>query len=343
MTRTNIGCHPPPGLRQPWTRRPPLGQASPSATKYAAKELELLARFHDAAGKVADAERNAGDSILDGESTDAAMNAIVRARAQVAAIEGAIRGCRARRLVAIESKIAAEAADLRKRAGEARAEQERIATKAGRRLKALRELEGCKYMPVPGPFIPASIPQSSRLASQASSLADQAAHLEAAGIPDSGSVQLDDVTSTADLAAAILKHPSDGPSAADIHAWAALCDPLDRFGTHPRSFRVSRADGVMNFADSFIQVPDLAPQGDISIYTGRRLAPDLNRATFRAPVTMQPSPRTVKIAAPVPEPSTALPESPASAPGRLISVAAYLGHESRPHQEDDAPADAVQS
>jgi hypothetical protein len=36
-------------------------------------------------------------------------------------------------------------------------------------------------------------------------------------------------------------------------------------------------------------------------------------------------------------------EPPASAPGRLISVAAYLGHESRPRQDDDAPADAVQS
>jgi hypothetical protein len=162
-----------------------------------------------------------------------------------------------------------------------------------------------------------------------------AAHLEAAGIPDSGSVQLDDVASTADLAAAILKHPSDGPSAADIHAWAALCDTLDRFGAHPRSFRVSWAGGVISFADSFIQIPDLAPQGDISIYTGRRLAPDLNRANFRAPASMQP-PRTVKIAAPVPAPDTALPEPPASAPGRLISVAAYLGHESRPPQEDEA-------
>jgi len=305
--------------------------------KYAVKELELLASLRDAAGKIADAERSAGDSILDGESTDAAVDAIVRARAQVAALEGAIRSCRARRLKAIESKIAAEAADLRKRAAEAHAEQERIAAKAGRHLKALRELEGCEYIAVSNPYVPASIPQSSRLASLAASLEDQAAQLETAGIPDSGSVQLDDVTSTADLAAAILKHPSDGPSAADIHAWAALCDPLDRFGTHPRSFRVSWAGGAMNFADSFIQVPDLAPQGDISIYTGRRLAPDLNRATFRAPVSLQPKPRPAKNVAPTPEPPAApSPEPPAPNPGRLISVAAYLGHESHPRQEDEA-------
>ena len=100
----------------------------------------------------------------------------------------------------------------------------------------------------------------------------------------------------------------------------------------------------MNFADSFIQVPGLAPQGDISIYTGRRLAPDLNRATFRGPVTMQPPPQPAKNVAPAPEPPAApSPEPPASAPGRLISVAAYLGHESRPPQEEDVPAEAVQS
>jgi hypothetical protein len=154
-------------------------------------------------------------------------------------------------------------------------------------------------------------------------------------------VQLDDVTSTADLAAAILKYPSDGPSAAEIHAWAALCDPLGRFGMHPRNYRVSWAGGVMNFADSFIQVPDLAPQGDISIYTGRRLAPDLNRATFRAPASMQPKPRAAKTPQPVVEPPTApLPGTPAPEPGRLISVGAYLGDESRPHRKDD---EAVQS
>ena len=57
-------------------------------------------------------------------------------------------------------------------------------------------------------------------------LEDKAERLETAGIPDFASVQLDDVTSTADLAAAILKHPSDGPSAAEVLSWAALCDTL---------------------------------------------------------------------------------------------------------------------
>jgi hypothetical protein len=51
---------------------------------------------------------------------------------------------------------------------------------------------------------------------------------------------------------------------------------------------------------------------------------------------MQPKPRPVKVAAPVAEaPAAPLPEAPAAAPGRLITVAAYLGHDSRPRRKDD--------
>jgi hypothetical protein len=308
---------------------------------YANKELELMASLQEAAGKVSDAERNAGDSILDGESTDAAMDAIVRAKAQVAALEGAIRACRVRRLAAIESKIAAEVADLRKRASEAREEYARIANKAARHLKALQELEGCQFVPAVTLYTPVAVTQSGRLGSLAAALEDRAAKLEAAGIPDSGSVQLDGVTSATELASAILRHPSDGPSAAEAFSWAAACDKLDRFAHHPRSFRVSWKGGVIDFGDSFTQVAALAPQGEISSYTGHPLAPDLNRATFRAPASTQPKPRPAKMVAPAPEPPAApLPETPTPAPGHLITVAAYLGHDSRPHRKDD---EAVQS
>jgi hypothetical protein len=308
--------------------------------KYANKELELMASLQEAAGKVSDAERSAGDSILDGESTDAAVDAIVRAKAQVAALEGAIRACRIRRLAAIEAKIASEVADLKKRAGEAREEHERIAAKSARHLKALQELEGCQFVPAATLFNPVVTTNSGRLAALAHGLEDQAARMEAAGIPDSGSVQLDDVASVNDLAAAILKHPSNGPSAAETLAWAAACDPLHRFGTHARSYRVSWKAGVISYADSYTQVPALAPTGETSIYTGRPLGPDLNRATFRAPASMQPKPRPVKTAPVVEPPAAPLPEAPAPEPGRLISVGAYLGDESRPHRKDD---EAVQS
>jgi len=304
---------------------------------YANKELELMASLRDAAGKVSEAERNAGDSILDGESTDATVDAIVRAKAQVAAIEGAIRACRIRRVTAIEAGIATKVVDLRKRAGEAREEQKRIAAKSERHLKALQELEGCQFVPAATMYMPGgAITNSGRLAALAHGLEDQAAHLEAAGVPDSGSAQLDDVASVNDLAAAILKHPSNGPSAAEAFAWAAACDTLDRFGAHRRNYRVTWTGGVIDFAQSFTQVPALAPQGEISSYTGKPLPPDLNRATFRAPVSMQPKPRAAKTAPPVVEPPAApLPETPAPASGRLISVGAYLGDEARPHRKTD--------
>ena len=168
----------------------------------------------------------------------------------------------------------------------------RIAAKSERHLKALQELEGCQFVPAVTIYMPGgAITNSGRLAALAHGLEDQAAHMEAAGVPDSGSAQLDDVASANDLAAAILKHPSNGPSAAEALAWAAACDTLDRFGAHARNYRVTWKAGVISFTESYTQVPALAPQGEISIYTGRPLPPDLNRATFRAPVSMQPKPR----------------------------------------------------
>ena len=180
--------------------------------KYAIKEVELLGRLREAAGKVSDAERRAGDGILDGEPTDAVVEAIVRAKAQVAALEGAITSCRKRRLQAIEDQTAAEVAGLRKRAEEARAEHNRIAAKTERHLRALKELEGCDYAPVTGPYIPASMPQSSRLAAQASSLEDKADSLESAGVSHSGAADIDDVTDTMPLVEAILRHPPTAPA-----------------------------------------------------------------------------------------------------------------------------------
>ena len=82
--------------------------------------------------------------------------------------------------------------------------------------------------------------------------------------------------------------------------------------------------------------PLLRRQGEISSYTGKPLPPDLNRATFRAPVSMQPKPRAAKTAPPVVDsPAAPLLEAPAPESGRLITVGAYLGAESRPHRKDD--------
>ena len=170
-------------------------QAAAEIEKYAAKELKLVAEHREAVAMVSAAELSAGDALLDapdGESTDAAVEQIVRAKSVVAAIEASIRACRARRLEAIEGKIAAEATEWRKRADEARAEQERITGKTKKHLDALKQLEGVEY-------IPASTPKSSTLGARAFGCDDKAVRLETTGVPRNGGAQLDDVTSAIPL------------------------------------------------------------------------------------------------------------------------------------------------
>ena len=39
------------------------------------------------------------------------------------------------------------------------------------------------------------------------------------------------------------------PLREEVLAWAAACDPNDRFGNHPRSFRVSWRDSVIDYRE----------------------------------------------------------------------------------------------
>jgi hypothetical protein len=151
--------------------------------------------------------------------------------------------------------------------------------------------------------------------------------LEAAGVPRNGGAQLDDVTSAIPLVEMVLRHESDGPSAHEVLAWATACDPDDRFGNLPRSFRVSWRDGVIDYRESYCQVAALAPSAGISIYTQKDLGPDMAQAIFRAPVSMQPAPRIVKVVAPAPEPPTAPPMTNPAPVGGGLRVDQYLGHD----------------
>jgi hypothetical protein len=125
----------------------------------------------------------------------------------------------------------------------------------------------------------------------------------------------------------VLRHESDGPSAQEVLAWAGACDPDDRFGNLPRSFRVNWRDGVIDYRESYCQVAALAPSAGISIYTQKDLGPDMAQAIFRAPVSMQPAPRIVKVVAPAPEPPTAPPMTNPAPVGGGLRVDQYLGHD----------------
>ncbi len=298
-------------------------QATAEIEKYAAKELKLVADHREAVAGVSAAEMSAGDALLDSqdrESANAAVEQIVRAKSGVAAIEASIRACRARRLEAIKGKIAADAADWRRRADEAHAEQGRITAKTKKHVDALRQLEGVE-------FIPASTPNSSTLGTRAFGCDDKAVQLAAAGVSRNGGAQLDDVTSAVPLVEMVLRHESDGPSAQEVLAWAAACDRDDRFGNLPRSFRVIWRDGVIDYRESYCQVAALAPSAGISIYTMKDLGPDMDQAIFRAPVSMQPAPRIVKAVAPAPEPPAASPMTDPAPVGGGLRVDQYLGHD----------------
>src|SRR5271157_1049339 len=308
-------------------------RAAAEIEKYAAREVELIRQKQAKLAEAASAEESAGEALLDSENVSEHLDRVVRLQAEARMVEGGIRSCRARRLAAIEGKIAAEAAELRKRAKDARDDQERIASKTAKHLKALKELEGVEFVPATNPYIGA-VPQSSRLASLTSSLENKAVELEQAGIPHNGAAEVDDARDSMPLVEAILRHPSDGPSATEILAWAAATDKDSRFGSLPRSYRVTWRDGVIDYAESFIVVPALAPQGPISIYSNQRLPAPMDSYTFRAPASMQPAPRTVK-PVPAPEPPAAPPPEPPVPAGHLITVGAYLGHESRPRYEDE--------
>ncbi len=314
-------------------------QAAAEIERYAAKEVKLVADHSEAVARVSAAELTAGDALLDGqdgESASAAVEQIVRAKSSVAAIEASIRACRVRRLDAIKGKIAAEAAAWRRRADEARAEQDRITAKTKKHVDALKQLEGVE-------FIPASTPKSSTLGTRAFGCEDKAVQLETASVPRNGGAQLDDVTSAIPLVEIVLRHESDGPSAQEVFAWAAACDPEGRSGNLPRSFRVNWRDGVIDYRDSYCQVAALAPSAGISIYTQKDLGPDMAQAIFRVPVSMQPAPRIVKVVARAPEPPAAPPMTDPAPVGGGLRVDQYLGHDYGRRWGAEQPNEEVQS
>lgn len=274
-------------------------RAAADLERYAAKEMKLLADLREAIDRVSAAELNAGDSWLDapeGQFPEAAVEQIFRARSAVAAIEASIRACRARRRDALQRKLTAEAAVWRVRAEEVRTERARLEQRTTKHLDALRQLEGIE-------FIPAATPKSSTLGMRIAGAEEKAARLEAASVPLDGEAQLDEVTSVMPLVDSVLRHESDGPSAQEVLAWAAACDPEARFGDLPRSFRVIWRDGVIDYRESYCQVVALAPSAGVSIYTLKSLGPDMARAMFRAPANLQPAARRRGPAAPVAEPA----------------------------------------
>jgi len=135
-------------------------EAASAIEKLANRELALMQQRHAATVKARAAEDAAGDAFLDGETEgqpSPPVDAVVKATAEIAAIDGGLRACRARRLQAVKTKRLAEAAALRKQAGELRDQAAAIKMRVAQAITLVNSLEATEVVvsrrgPVTFPF-----------------------------------------------------------------------------------------------------------------------------------------------------------------------------------------------
>ncbi len=288
---------------------------------YAHRELQLLNQKTEKQHALKAAERLGGDALLDGDANDS-IDLAVRLQVELRQIDMAITSCRARRLAAVEHRLACEVQELRERAATARQQAEAITAKTKEHLAALREIEGVDHTPQ-------GTPQSASAANMAGLLERQAAEMERRGIRRDRQLHVDNVRSTDDLLIAVLQDASDGPSATEVLRWHGLIDPDSVFRDRERAYRLNWLDGVIDYASSFAHVDSLRPVLPIS-GTFTTDAADKNQGRFRAPLSMQPP----KMPAPAasPEPLVAAPpepEAPAPTGSRVVSVDEFFGYSPR--------------
>ena len=288
--------------------------------KFAAREIDLIRDQITQREELVVVEATAGDQYLE-SSTTGGVDAVLRIQAEIAAIGRAITSCRARRLAAVEHRLACEVQELRERAATARQQAEAITAKTKEHLAALRDIEGVDHTPQ-------GTPHSASAANMAGLLERQAAEMERRGIRRDRQLHVDNVRSTDDLLIAVLQDASDGPSATEVLRWHGLIDPDSVFRDRERAYRLNWLDGVIDYASSFAHVDSLRPVLPIS-GTFTTDAADKNQGRFRAPISMQP-PRKPAPAAPPEPPAAAPPEPEAPAPGsRLVSVDEFFGYSAR--------------
>jgi hypothetical protein len=262
--------------------------------RYAAKEIELMGRRLQAVEAITAAEQAAGTALLDGdgEATSAPVEAVIRASAQVSAIDSAVRTCRERRLEAIRAKRRGDAAELRKQILELREQLEKLEAKIAKHVAAISELQGVPFVALSASaWNKASCSQE--LQSQSTSFEIRAAALEADQLPQAGSVDVENVTTVDELVLAVLRHESDGPSAESISAWALGCEKHGRlsrmgrgmdqrdFGDSLRNYHLVWRNGVIVYDESRTQVPEII-RTEPGKYSGRPIA-DPGSDIFRCP------------------------------------------------------------
>ncbi len=265
---------------------------------WAKRELDLTRRKLQIRDSLAAIEAAAGARLLDEENAEsngiadgALLVDLERAQAELRALAVAIVGCRGRRMEAIRSKRIASATAIRKEATGKEAEAAKIEARA---LELLAEISSVQGMTYPGAILSTNpqlgqfgIPKSAQLRIEAENLLARASQFEK-DVPSGGVVDVENVTSSAELAIAVLTHESEGPTAQQILQWAedvertARAKSFEQFGVLPRRCRLVFVGSKINPEESTIIVPAFVkPIPGITM--GTPVAGyDVAGATFRA-------------------------------------------------------------
>lgn len=257
------------------------------ASFWVEKSLSLTRRKCELEHALAGLEAEAAALMLDAEdetggaNTRGSLDMVERVQAEIRALDGAIRVCRARRLDAIKAKRQTDAGELRKQASDLRADIARIDQKVRKHIESINALQETHVtVSATAPGEPTA--KSQLLETQATAIEQRAAALEG-NLPRHGKVTLDNVTAIDPLIAAVLHHASDSPSSQDVVQWAADVERKagrGPFGENLRRYTLVWKDGRIDSTESYIQVHSLArrPAGPVSGALGYEIGSDIFRA-----------------------------------------------------------------
>jgi len=278
---------------------------------WATREVQLTRQLREAQAAIASVEMTAGEALLDEPSPgDAAQPAVAdpvsevgRAHARVAVLKSGLIACRKRRVDAVQSKRAIEAAALRKRAAEVSLEADVIEQKSVKLLRDLSKLNDIQFTDLILRCQPAGElvsqgyqkPKSERLRAECAALMAKADALtdpaKLAEPPSSlREFRSDELTTVGadEVALAVLSSDVlNVPSASEIFDWfAAVQATRPDVAGHARMINlVWGFEGQIDREASYVQVPSLA-ETMAGTQTGRPI-PIMGSDQFRS----QPQPK----------------------------------------------------
>jgi hypothetical protein len=237
---------------------------------YGHRETELLNQKSEKQKQLKTAEQAGGEALLDGDTTDDAIEAVRRLQMQLWQIDSALSGCRARRLAAVQQRHDAEIQELRERAAAARADAEKITVQTTPLLAQLKTLEARDH-------VPQGQSESARLFSMSRLLDQSAAEMERRGIAHHGHIEVDSaIFSMDEIVDAILQQPVDGPDARTVIDWVEAQPKSATFAGNSTTCRLTwdmTAGGILpaSYVRLSPQPRAVAPPEEAPVPAGSRL------------------------------------------------------------------------